>query len=175
MPIGILEIAPAAAIAEVVKMMRPNPDDVGGPEIEVELGPFRGLFARETATLAKRFPVLRRQWLSAQNAKRAAVAAGRPAPDPAAADDPLTDEALVERFDSAEVLPALIAAGFGAIGNDQVEAAILAKFTDKEMQAIAAVINRLTQGSVPDDDDGEGGDGSNPRAAAEGAEAPAAA
>jgi hypothetical protein len=174
-PVGIMDIAPARVLQESVWVSRPNPDDPEGPELLVELGPFRGLKAQETVALLKRYPHMRKQWLASANAaKPVAGTQGGPVPDPG----PITDAAFLETLDSlegaAEVLPALIAAGAGAIGNAEVEARIAAKITEREQKQIAEVINRLTGGNVREDGEGEA-DPLQPGPAGEPEVAPAAA
>jgi len=103
--------------------------DIAAPEItseEVEIRGtklvVRGLRARETAALLKRFPVMAKQ------AAKAEVDAG---------------DALVNSLEST---PAIIAAGLGKLGDADTEALIEDRLSTEEKTELITAITRLTGG-----------------------------
>lgn len=94
--------------------------DIRGTELEV-----RGIRNREWAALLRRFPELRKQ------------AAGIAVPE--------EDMAFV----SIEVMPAVIAAGLGNIGDAKTETLICERLTDAEQAEVFGAVMRLTNPPPP--------------------------
>ncbi len=106
--------------------------DIAPPEIAAETFEFRGgsltvrgIRNREWAMLLRRFPELRKQ----------AAGIAVPEEDMAAA--------------SIEVMPAVIAAGAGNIGDEAIEGLIVERLTDAEQAEVFGTIMRLTHPPLP--------------------------
>lgn len=133
---GLLDIAPPEVTQEEV--------DIRGTKLVL-----RGITNLEMARLYKRFPVFAKQ-ISGETRRRELLAiptltAGQAAELARLAIAPEDDLSC-----SLEMRPAMIAAGLGELGNEEVEAGVSERLSEAEQLTILAVVLRLTRPQAED-------------------------